>query len=687
MKKRLSSALLALALVLGLLPGTAMASDVQPVSSRNKNRQDYSTWASTVKSYLYENESGGLTRVEYVDSQVVVEDYDSSFQYLSGRIIEPELPIWGGFFTGEQFNFLIYGQRNPGQDDSTEVIRVVKYDKDWERLGQASLKGANTTVPFDAGSLRCDEYGGYLYIRTCHEMYKSSDGLNHQSNLTMAVRQSDMAITDSYYSVMNSSYGYISHSFNQFLLVDEDGKLVALDHGDAYPRGVVYCKYYADAGTGKFSGGQYSRWCACGNMIDFAGPVGDNTTGASVGGLAETTDCYIMTYNYDKAGGRGDRYPYYHWMDKATGKSWSAQLTQTPGCTTPVLAPIGLDGGFLLWNGKSGGKVSDALYYLQYGADGKPGETKSATGSLSDCQPISYNGKAVWYVTDSSAPVFYALDADGVTITPAGGGSLAPCEHAYVDAVTPPTCTQRGFTAHTCSKCGEVYVDSYTDALGHSYGDWEVVTPATATADGLSKRVCARCGVDEARAIPATGPQTPDVPKFADVADGAYYADAVKWAVENEITVGTSPTTFSPDRDCTQVQILTFLWRAAGEYPSTHELPVDITGKNVDYADTALRWAYEKGMIDESFDLASECTRSVAVSYIWQAFGSFKAKEASSFTDVAAGSKYAEAVSWAVENGVTNGLTESTFGPDKVCRRGQIATFLHRAYVESARLK
>ena len=223
-----------------------------------------------------------------------------------------ELSIWGGFYAGKDYNFFVFGQSNPNQSNSAEVIRVVKYSKDWQRLGQASLEGANTTIPFDAGSLRCDEYGGYLYIRTCHEMYRSSDGLNHQSNLTMAVRQSDMSISDSYYDVMNSSYGYISHSFNQFILVDEDGRIVALDHGDAYDRGVNFCKYYADAGTGKFKGSGYGAWCSHGVMQTFAGRVGQNTTGASIGGLAETSSHYIFSYSYDKAGGNGDRYVFFH---------------------------------------------------------------------------------------------------------------------------------------------------------------------------------------------------------------------------------------------------------------------------------------------------------------------------------------------------------------------------------------
>ena len=120
------------------------------------------------------------------------------------------------------------------------VIRVVKYSKDWKRLGQTSLRGANTTIPFDAGSLRCAEYGDYLYIRTCHEMYASSrDGKNHQANLTLTVRQSDMRLTDTYYIVMNNSVGYVSHSFNQFVLIDQERNIVTLDHGDAYPRSIV----------------------------------------------------------------------------------------------------------------------------------------------------------------------------------------------------------------------------------------------------------------------------------------------------------------------------------------------------------------------------------------------------------------------------------------------------------------
>ena len=172
-------------------------------------------------------------------------------------------------------------------------------------------------------------------------------------------------------------------------------------------------------------------------------------------------------------------------------------------------------------------------------------------------------------------------------------------------------------------------------------------------------------------------PANPSDPSFTDVPAGEYYAAPVAWAVENEITNGTSATAFSPYQDCTQAQILTFLYRAARGSGST--------ASAADMA-AAVSWAREKGMIDASFDGSKPCTRSTAVRYIWQAFDRPQAP-AAAFTDVPVGADYASAVSWAVVNGVTNGDgSETIFSPNKTCSRAQIVTFLHRAYVEEARL-
>lgn len=167
------------------------------------------------------------------------------------------------------------------------------------------------------------------------------------------------------------------------------------------------------------------------------------------------------------------------------------------------------------------------------------------------------------------------------------------------------------------------------------------------------------------------GGPSASAPSFTDVPDGQYYSAPVAWAVEKGITNGTEPGKFSPGQNCTQAQILTFLYRAVrgGGAASAEDM------------NNAISWAREKGMIGTSFDGSKPCTRSTAVNYIWQAFNKPTAK-ASNFKDVDAKADYARAVSWAVEKEITNGTNpEGTmFSPDEICTRGHIMTFLYRAY-------
>lgn len=166
---------------------------------------------------------------------------------------------------------------------------------------------------------------------------------------------------------------------------------------------------------------------------------------------------------------------------------------------------------------------------------------------------------------------------------------------------------------------------------------------------------------------------------FSDVKANAYYADAVKWAVEKNITKGTSATEFSPDDTCTRAQILTFLWRAVGSPKANGANPFNDV-KISDYYYDAAVWAVEKGMVSGSeFEGDTPCTRAYTVIYLWKNAGSPAAAATDTFTDVPTGAEYAQAVAWAVENGVTSGTSATTFAPDDTCTRGQIVTFLHRA--------
>lgn len=155
-----------------------------------------------------------------------------------------------------------------------------------------------------------------------------------------------------------------------------------------------------------------------------------------------------------------------------------------------------------------------------------------------------------------------------------------------------------------------------------------------------------------------------------------YYTDPAAWAKENGIIDVTDMAAFSPDENCTQAQVLTFLWRAAGS-PEVEGAPLPNVAE---VYQSALLWAAGEGMIDwNKFDHAAPCTRADAVRCIWQAFGSPRAG-AAGFTDVDAGADYAAAVAWAVENGITNGTGAAAFSPGASCTQAQILTFLYRAY-------
>lgn len=421
MKKRILSLLLATALVLGL-GGSALALTSLP--SENRYDGDYSwNWASTVKSHLIPTDEGYL-RVEAVrdadwNLQVVAETYSRDFQLLSQKYLPAELPIWGGFYAGTDCYFAVYGQNNPEHSDEVETYRVVKYDRQLNRLGAAAYRANNTAIPFDGGSLRMAEAGGMLYIRTCHEMYNG-----HQANVTLAVRESDMTITDEFSIVMNAGVGYVSHSFNQFIAVSGQGRLLALDHGDAYPRSVELFQYGPKAGSERFQGSGLIHT----SLLDIPGETGDNYTGVQVGGFA-LSDTHAVTVGISCVQGDSTEGPRNLFVaaaplsDISQGHTFlplthfSAEDPTAPGNPQLVAVP---DGFYALWQeNPDGGYYSPRVLKVQkLDGTGTPvGSAYSFSADLSDCPPIYQDGKVIWYTTHDSAPRFFVLDTQDMTLT------------------------------------------------------------------------------------------------------------------------------------------------------------------------------------------------------------------------------------------------------------------------------
>lgn len=312
-----------------------------------------------------------------------------------------------------------------------------------------------------------------------------------------------------------------------------------------------------------------------------------------------------------------------------------------------------------------------------------------------------------------------------------------PHKHDFIPIVTKPTCLTEGFTTYACS-CGECYTKDYVSTVGHKtqlqnakaagcltggYTGDEVCTvcgkvfkqgsvifalghdpqPArvkapTCTESGYTgDLICMRCGdmTQTGTTVAAAGHKffggvcsvcgakgAEAAPKFDDVKSGAFYFDAVQWAVENGITNGTGKNTFSPNDVCSRYQIVMFLWRAAGQPEAKAAVSfADVKPGDIFYE--AVQWAVERGITkgtsSTSFSPFAPCTRGQIVTFLYRSAGSPKVSGACDFSDIPADSFCHDAVIWASSEGITNGTSAGRFSPNEGCTRAQVVTFLYRA--------
>lgn len=312
-----------------------------------------------------------------------------------------------------------------------------------------------------------------------------------------------------------------------------------------------------------------------------------------------------------------------------------------------------------------------------------------------------------------------------------------PHKHDFIPSVTKPTCLSEGFTTYTCS-CGECYTKDYFSAIGHKtqlqnakaagcltggYTGDEVCTVCgkvfkqgsvifalghdpqsvrvkapTCTESGYTgDLICTRCGdmTQIGKTVAAAehkffggvcsvcGAKSAEAaPEFDDVKPGAFYFDAVQWAVKNGITNGTGKNTFSPNDVCSRYQIVMFLWRAAGQPEAKAAVSfADVKPGDIFYE--AVQWAVERGITkgtsSTSFSPFAPCTRGQIVTFLHRSAGSPTISGACDFSDVSAGSFCHDAVIWASSEGITKGTSAGRFSPNEGCTRAQVVTFLYRA--------
>ena len=471
------------------VPTSAMAETQQnQVLSSNKWANEYGwkygwNWADTSKSGLTKLSDGRYERVEWVSDSLYVEHYSDSYRFLDSAKIPASTytptgateVLWGGYFAGSQFNFVVTGQSNENDSDNVAVMRVTKYSKNWNYLGNVEYYAINTYEPFDAGSLRMTEMNGELWIRTCHAMYGAE--IHHQANMTFRIRESDLSKLDSETGIWNfdaSPMGYASHSFNQFI-VSTGSKIYSADHGDAYPRAIVAKDITPDGSERAY------------HFIDFKGQTGDNYTGSTLNGFetagngafllaAGTITDQDKAYSSDNHGAKNV------WIGVAPTDGSQASIKyltnfEFNGSTTatdPVLVKINENRFLVLWSTTVTNNYDSTHGPVQYvfidGRGNTVSPVYSMNGALSDCQPIVAGDNVVWYVTGGSdnwwssasaeAPTFYTINTENgqfasydaaqtytVSFDANGGSAVASQSVRYGSKATQPTDPTR--TGHT----------------------------------------------------------------------------------------------------------------------------------------------------------------------------------------------------------------------------------------------
>lgn len=363
-------------------------------------------------------------------------------------------------------------------------------------------------------------------------------------------------------------------------------------------------------------------------------------------------------------------------------------LTMRPGETTPLpeyavsVYPKGaLDNYTLEWRiikvGSGGAAYSMRDDHMTL-ENGKIEPTKAHTGSektrlelvaVNKSKPTnisSFSPSVGFYITVGDAPL---VALTGLTLTPKKV-DLEVGKTYQLSAVKEPA-NAEGSLTWTSSKPAVAAVDNSGKITAKGEG--------TAT-------ITVTCGTKSAACtVTVSKPLVPEVPgtSFTDVPAGAYYEEAVGWAVKEGITKGTSDSTFTPDGVCTRAQAVTFLWRAAGSPAAKASALPFADVKAGSYYDDAVRWAVENGVTvgtsATTFSPNATCSRAQIVTFLWRAQKSPAAGSANPFDDVAGNAYYADAVQWAVQKDITKGTGATAFSPDANCIRAQIVTFLYRS--------
>ncbi|MBQ4527430.1 MAG: copper amine oxidase N-terminal domain-containing protein [Clostridia bacterium] len=324
-------------------------------------------------------------------------------EIISSKSIVCELPLFGGFYAGDQYNYIVYGDVNPKGDADVEEIRVVKYDKSFNKISHFSLSNYGINEPFHSGYVRMAEIGNQLLIHTSKTANIRAAMSGHQMQLSILLDTDTMTMINTW----KSQYNHVSHSFNQFVLADED-KFVMLDHGDGYPRSVCLQIFEENINV---------------DLFNMPGDIGANCTGILVGGFEQSKNNYLATINtiehnkvseytsYEMIGLDKDERDVIilvqnkNLRDKTKHIKLTDYINHNKSASVPYLVKISDDKFAVLWHEFEfdGDKVNEECVLKGTTIDGEGNQLmgiKTFDGLLlnDDCQPAIIDGKLTWFV-------------------------------------------------------------------------------------------------------------------------------------------------------------------------------------------------------------------------------------------------------------------------------------------------
>ena len=401
--------------------GIYVAASQSSENRSNISRAYKSNYGDSAKTYLYVAKSGELCAMDVLSGEgakIVIKTFDSAgYKAISSKSIEFELPIFGGFYHGEKYNYIIFGQANKEESLTKETVRIVKYDQDFKKLGSVSIYGRDASIqtPFDAANCAMAEKDNILVVYMSKQQFKISDGLNHQLAMEVIIDTDDMKITNR----LNTTSGqggyyqpnHVSHSFYNGALFDGEAR-VMLNLGDAYPRSVQIAR--ATGNNGRF---------VTVTLYKIAGRVGDNYTGVMLGGFEMSSQSYLVAAELSGKGAYSSpekRDIAVLLVPRSDFKSSAAKLVTLEtyvgtdkSQSAPKLVKLDDDRLVVLWqefDDKNAG--SSILKYVYIDGSGNPtSEIKTKNlYALSDCQPVVVGQKIVWFANYGDKKVFFELD-------------------------------------------------------------------------------------------------------------------------------------------------------------------------------------------------------------------------------------------------------------------------------------